>query len=171
MQLQDLRSHFHRTIARRLFLGAAAASAIAGACVAPAWADDAAQQGNQVFMASGCFACHGQMGNGGSGPRFREDSFLGLTDYVVAQILIGRGIMPAFANRLNDDQIAAVASYIRDNWGNNFGDVKPGDVAQVRREIASEQAQTGSSEPHQPPSATQHPATQPPQQENPATKP
>lgn len=93
------------------------------------------QAGAHVYMNARCFACHGEYGFGGVGPRFREDRFLGVTDYVVAQILIGRGVMPSFAEALNDQQIAAVATYIRTSWGNNFGHVKPAEVAKVRKQI------------------------------------
>ena len=91
--------------------------------------------GKTVYMQARCFACHGEMGYGGVGPRFREDHFLGLSDYVVGQILVGRGVMPSFANALSNKQIADVASYIRNSWGNEFGTVKPQEVAQVRNEL------------------------------------
>jgi mono/diheme cytochrome c family protein len=91
--------------------------------------------GAQVYMQARCFACHGEFGFGGAGPRFRENRFVGLTDYVVGQILVGRDIMPSFADTLNDAQIAAVASFIRTSWGNKFGPVKPEQVAQIRKEI------------------------------------
>lgn len=129
---------------------------VAGACAIPALAKDGSQpSGQQVFMSNGCFACHGQTGTGGAGPSFRENRFLAITDYVIAQILLGRGIMPSFAGRLNDQQIAAVASYIRNSWGNNFGEVKPEQVAQVRKEILPPQNQVGSSQPGQGAAAAQ----------------
>lgn len=92
-------------------------------------------KGQQVFMQTRCFACHGEYGFGGVGPRFRQDRFLGMSDYVIGQILVGRGIMPSFAKALNDDEIAAVATYVRTSWGNDFGPVKPQEVAKVRNEI------------------------------------
>jgi mono/diheme cytochrome c family protein len=123
---------------------------------AQAAADNAPPDGHQVFMQSGCFACHGEMGNGGVGPRFREDRFLTFSDYVVGQILIGRSVMPAFADKLDDQQIAAVASYIRGSWGNQFGEVKPEEVAQVRKQLQQEeQALSGSALPRQPLPANQ----------------
>jgi mono/diheme cytochrome c family protein len=130
---------------------AAALLAVLGA--GAAFAQNAgADEGSHVFMQNGCFACHGEMGFGGAGPRFRDDPFLGITDYVVAQILLGRGIMPSFANKLSDQQIAAVASYIRNSWGNHFGDVKPQQVAQVRQTIQHEYDLMGSSGPNPGPS-------------------
>lgn len=37
--------------------------------------------------------------------------------------LRGRSIMPPFANVLNDEQLAAVLSYQRNEWGNNSGEI------------------------------------------------
>lgn len=96
-----------------------------------------APDGSQIFKESGCFVCHGEMGNGGAGPGLRGDPFLSITDYVVAQILLGRTIMPSFGQKLNDQQIAAVASYIRTSWGNKYGEVKPQEVAQIRNHFQS----------------------------------
>lgn len=97
--------------------------------------EDTAANGKHVFMQARCFACHGEYGFGGVGPRFRENRFLGMGDYVVGQILVGRGLMPSFADALTDQQIAAVASYVRTSWGNSFGAVKPQEVAKLRKEV------------------------------------
>ena len=51
---------------------------------------------------------------------------------MATQILVGLGEMPAYAHRLSDGEVAAVASYIRNSWGNAFGPVTPKDVAQAR---------------------------------------
>lgn len=109
----------------------------AGAQNAPAKQSEQSElkSGSQVYMQARCFACHGEFGFGGAGPRFREDRFLGLTDYVVGQILVGRDIMPPYEGTLNDDQIAAVATYVRNSWGNQFGPVKPEQVASVRKDV------------------------------------
>jgi mono/diheme cytochrome c family protein len=45
--------------------------------------------------------------------------------------------MPAFGEALNDQQIADVASYIRNSWGNHFGAVDPQQVARVRKQFQS----------------------------------
>jgi mono/diheme cytochrome c family protein len=96
--------------------------------------------GGQVFMGAHCNICHGQMGSGGAGPALRNNRMLAVTDYVVAQILLGRGIMPSFANQLSDQEIAAVATYIRTNWGNRAGAVDAGKVASVRQLLQQEKA-------------------------------
>lgn len=115
----------------------AAASVIAFSVAAVAAAPPSPQAGKAVFMDSGCFACHGEFGYGGAGPRFRNDKLLAAKDYVVGQILIGRGIMPSFAHKLSDDQIAAVATYVRNSWGNDFGPVSASDVAKARKSFTS----------------------------------
>ena len=106
-------------------------------CLGTASAQNATppNQGLQVFKTSGCFVCHGEMGTGGAGPAFRGDPFLAISDYVVAQILLGRTIMPAYGEALNDGQIAAVASYIRNSWDNRFGNIEPQQVTHLRKKF------------------------------------
>ncbi len=117
------------------------------------------KSGSQVYMQARCFACHGQNGFGGAGPRFRENRFLGLADYVIGQILVGRDIMPPYESKLNDAQIAAVATYVRNSWGNNFGPVKPEQVAAVRKDVNIH-----------PPQGTPHvPELPPPEQQPPSS--
>jgi mono/diheme cytochrome c family protein len=104
-------------------------------CCAPLQAQTPDTDGEKIFMQNNCFVCHGQQGYGGIGPSFRNDPFLLLTDFVACQILLGRGVMPPFGGKLDDNQIAAVASYVRNSWGNHFGEVKPDDVARVRQMV------------------------------------
>ena len=40
--------------------------------------------------------------------------------------------MPPFAHMLSDDEIAAVATYVRDSWGNRAGVVEPHVVGRLR---------------------------------------
>lgn len=137
MRLSRFFSHFAAAgAATQSRMGAASVLVVAGVYgwIGPAVAQSAAD-GSQIYMQSGCFVCHGQMGDGGAGPRLRGDPFLSITDYVIAQILLGRGIMPSFGQILNDQQIAAVASFIRTNWGNKYGEVKPQEVAQIRKKF------------------------------------
>lgn len=46
--------------------------------------------------------------------------------------------MPAFDWKLDDAQIAAVATYARNSWGNQAGAVKPEQVAKLRKEVKEE---------------------------------
>ena len=101
-----------------------------GSQAAPAQSDP-----TRIYVDQGCAVCHGLMGRGGVGPDFVGDHFLALGDYVIAQILLGRGEMPAFADKLSDDQIAAVASYIRQSWDNKLGDLSPDQVKQLRAKL------------------------------------
>jgi mono/diheme cytochrome c family protein len=103
-------------------------------------ATPATTSGAELFMHNACFACHGELGYGGAGPGFRNDKLLAADDHVIGQILIGGGIMPSFAH-LSDDEIAALATYIRNSWGNQFGGVSPAQVAALRKTLAN--ASTG----------------------------
>jgi mono/diheme cytochrome c family protein len=95
-------------------------------------AEEPTHPGEKIYMQSRCFVCHGQLGTGGFGPALAGDRMLAIKQFVVAQILIGRGKMPPFA-QLSDDEIAAVSQYIRNNWGNDFGPVTADDVKSVRK--------------------------------------
>jgi mono/diheme cytochrome c family protein len=45
--------------------------------------------------------------------------------------------MPSFAWQLNDDQIAAVATYVRNHWPNPAAAVSPSEVAKQRSKLAN----------------------------------
>lgn len=90
------------------------------------------QAGGQVYSQATCIGCHGSNGEGGVGVALAENGNLVDVDNVVSTILGGRGEMPSFASRLSDDDVAAVATYVRNTWGNAYGAVTPEDVAQRR---------------------------------------
>ncbi len=76
-----------------------------------------------------CAACHGIDGSGGTGgPSLRNRDILADKSYVTNQILHGGSEMPPFQNVLDDEQIAVIATYIRNSFGNSFGPVFPEDV-------------------------------------------
>lgn len=87
--------------------------------------------GQDVYQQQ-CAQCHGQNGRGGIGPALAGDQNLQDAQWVVDQILHGGGGMPAFADQLSNEQIAAVATHERTSWGNSFGEVTEDQVAQVR---------------------------------------
>jgi mono/diheme cytochrome c family protein len=99
-------------------------------------------QGEQLFY-DNCAVCHGEEGRGGIGPMLAGDKLLADTNYVINQILNGGGGMPAFADRLSDEQIAAVATHERTSWGNDFGEVTGKQVAQQREAQPKEERQGG----------------------------
>jgi len=45
--------------------------------------------------------------------------------------------MPSFAWQLNDEQIAAVATYVRNHWGNPAPAVSSSDVAKLRSRLTN----------------------------------
>lgn len=90
-------------------------------------------RGAEIYKQSGCVVCHGGFGTGGFGPKLAGDPLLVIEPFVTAQIILGRGQMPPFGDKLSDEQIAAVAQYIRNSWGNDFGPVTPKDVADTRQ--------------------------------------
>lgn len=80
-----------------------------------------------------CAVCHRVSGEGrqGKGPKLAGNSRLSDPNFVIHQILHGSTFMPAFAT-LTDKQVAAVATYIRTSWGNNFGPVTKEEVTNAR---------------------------------------
>jgi mono/diheme cytochrome c family protein len=44
--------------------------------------------------------------------------------------------MPSFAWKLTDQEIADVATYVRNSWGNRASPVSAGDVATLRKALA-----------------------------------
>ncbi|MGH6878953.1 MAG: c-type cytochrome [Rhizomicrobium sp.] len=111
--------------------------------------DDVMRAGGQIFAAQ-CSACHQA---GGQGERFEFASLRGSAnaqsrnpDTVIRAILTGvRAVstarrptgfsMPAFDWKLNDAQIAAVATYIGNAWGNAAPAVSAGAVGSLRKAV------------------------------------
>ncbi len=90
-----------------------------------------AQNGEQLYSQQGCSGCHGANGKGGIGPALAGDQNLKDASKAYDQILHGGGGMPAF-DQLSNKQIAALSTYIRTSWGNDFGKVSVQQVAQGR---------------------------------------
>lgn len=81
-----------------------------------------AQDGQQLYQQN-CAGCHGNEGGGGTGPALAGNGALRDAERTVDQIVNGGDGMPAYGGRLSNEQIAAVASYIRTSWGNDYGRV------------------------------------------------
>ncbi|MCW5695192.1 MAG: cytochrome c [Bauldia sp.] len=88
--------------------------------------------GATVFADAGCVGCHGATGGGGMGPALAFNTNLRNTANVISRVLRGSDQMPAFASVLSDGEIAAVLTYVRTSWGNNYGEVTAEDVAAAR---------------------------------------
>lgn len=98
-----------------------------------------------------CMACHQQSGLGvpGAFPPLAGSEWVTGNPKIIAKIVLKgiqgpikvkgsdfNGVMPAFESQLKDGEIAAVANYIRKEWGNTATpDLTTKDVAQVREEL------------------------------------
>jgi mono/diheme cytochrome c family protein len=91
------------------------------------------ENGERLFDQVGCAGCHGSQGGGGVGPPLAGNIALSNQQYVLTQILFGGGGMPAFGDRLNDREVADVASYVRNAWGNDYGAVRVGNASSQRQ--------------------------------------
>src|SRR5690606_29517374 len=109
--------------------------------------------GEQVYAV--CAACHQQNGQGMAGswpPLVGSEWLLNNPEVPIRIVLHGLegpitvkgqaydNIMQAWADQLNDEQIAAVLTYARSSWGNNAPAVTAEQVAAVR-EATQDQAE------------------------------
>jgi cytochrome c6 len=96
------------------------------------------KQGQEIF-ANTCADCHRLNGEGlpDKFPALNGDPYvLGDPNRVIATVLNGRhgllGTMPTWKDKLDDNQIAAAVSYIRQAWSNQASPVTPAMVAALR---------------------------------------
>lgn len=85
----------------------------------------------QTVFSQHCATCHGARGEGGVGPKLAGTA-LDDDRRNIRQVLFGGGHMPAFGGVLDDEQIAAVVTYIRKSWGNDFPVVTAEEVVAYR---------------------------------------
>jgi len=97
------------------------------------------QEGEAIY-ADRCADCHRRNGQGlpRAIPALAQNDFVtGAPQEVIQVLLEGRkgslGRMPGWRNVLTDQQLAAVATYIRQAWGNQAEAVTPEQVAKQRR--------------------------------------
>lgn len=94
-----------------------------------------------------CIACHQPDGKGIEGIYLPLDGnpLVAGDDptYLVSTVLTGRGGMPTFANLFSDEEIAAVSSYVRQEWSNDASEVSVEQVADVRSSVIQEQTNPG----------------------------
>ncbi|MBM9595463.1 c-type cytochrome [Roseitranquillus sediminis] len=82
-----------------------------------------------------CAACHGDRGQGtGTAPALDGNVNLESRPLIINQVLWGSSEhgMPPFADVMTDREIAAVTSFVRNAWENEFGIVFPRSV-ELRR--------------------------------------
>jgi len=126
------------------------ASPVVAAKAAPAPAQMTA--GKQVYDKS-CASCHGAEGKGeaglypslagsggGNAPNGTGVAHMVLVGSNTTATIQSADPMPAFAAKLNDDQVAAVSTYIRNSFGNKSGAVLAKDVAKVRARLPKPEA-------------------------------
>jgi cytochrome c6 len=99
---------------------------------------DVVQRGQAVFE-DNCAQCHRTNGEGlpATFPALNKNPFvLGEPSPVIATVLNGRkgnlGKMPSWKDKLDDQQIAVVVTYIRQAWSNRAPAVTPAMVAAGR---------------------------------------
>ncbi len=113
---------------------AAAGSAKPAAAPAKLSHDDLMKAGKTAYEAN-CQACHQPTGQG-MAPTFPSlvggKISTGPVEGHIVQILKGKNLMPPFGDKLSDADVAAVATYERNSWGNKAGDVAPAQVAAQR---------------------------------------
>ena len=105
-----------------------------------------------AVYASRCVACHQATGAGLPGvfpPLAGSEWVVGKAHTLAAVVLHGvegpltvkgntyNGVMPAFAAQLSDDELAALLTHIRSEWGNTAEPVTAEAVAAVREETAA----------------------------------
>jgi len=110
---------------------------------------DVATLGKEVFAL--CAACHQQGGEGVAGtfpPLAGSERVLGEATPLIHLLLGGlhgeievkgvryKGVMPAWAEQLSDEEIAAVLTYIRSSFGNSAPGIAPTSVAAARGAVA-----------------------------------
>jgi|GEM_PF-147535 cytochrome c oxidase subunit 2 len=125
----------------------AVAAAPASSSASPAIKVDPAlyKAGESLFNAN-CSACHQTNGQGipGAFPPLAGNPALADAALVITTVLHGHhgqltvngttynGVMPAVGASWSDKQVAEVATYVRNSWGNHFGGVDPAEVAAVK---------------------------------------
>lgn len=95
--------------------------------------DELMARGVQVYAAN-CQACHQANGQGvkGAFPGLEGSKVVASKADQIALLLNGKNAMPAWKG-LSDVELAAVATYTKNSWGNQFGIVAPADFAAARK--------------------------------------
>jgi mono/diheme cytochrome c family protein len=119
---------------------------------AAAHLDPAAMRAGQALYRDNCAACHRADGSGVARefPPLRQNSNVQSSDPTTLDRFILSGTetaatdarptpfaMPSFAWKLTDREIADVATYVRNSWGNAAPAVSAGDVAKLRHKVAA----------------------------------
>lgn len=122
-------------------------SPMPGAVIAAAKPVDPVTQGKTIYAAQGCVSCHQANGRGQPGqfpPLAGSEWVVGSTARLNRILLHGlqgpiqvagaeyNNNMPAFGTKLKDDKLAALLTFIRQEWGNQAPAITPESVAAAR---------------------------------------
>jgi mono/diheme cytochrome c family protein len=99
------------------------------------------EHGEEIYSID-CAGCHGPDGDGAEDdagfriPNLNGNSLVVAEEPVgaISTLLTGRGGMPRFSG-MDDEEIAAVVTYIRQEWDNEAPHVEPETVEEVREDI------------------------------------
>ena len=80
-----------------------------------------------------CAMCHGKEGAGLVGPALRQN--VKVARGIVKQVVNGSNQMPPVGAALSDREIAALVTYIRNAWGNEYGMVTEQEVHEFRKPV------------------------------------
>jgi mono/diheme cytochrome c family protein len=88
-----------------------------------------AQDAGEDIYETNCAQCHQPNGEGSppTFPALARNERLEAADLIVRRVHFGYKSMPAFPD-LGPEDLAAVASYVRTSWGNDFGPVSTGEA-------------------------------------------
>lgn len=96
--------------------------------------DELYRDGIRAYRAN-CAQCHGRDGDEALVTHtviIADNDRLADAERVINQVIHGNGYMPALGDSLDDRQVAAVVTYVRNSWGNDYGPVREEDIAQYR---------------------------------------
>jgi mono/diheme cytochrome c family protein len=81
-----------------------------------------APDGERLFVTQGCATCHGNQGEGASGPAVIHHS----EAQVIAKVREPSGVMPSFdSTKISDAELAAIAAFIAGLDGDDHGHQEP----------------------------------------------
>lgn len=102
----------------------------------PVLAQQTEDPDGQALYAQRCALCHRADGEGvlPAFPALSGNENLAELERIVSNIYIGAGNMPAFPD-LTITQVASLASFLRNAWGNAYGAVTPADVASIHDKL------------------------------------
>ena len=84
------------------------------------------EQTGEALYSNACQACHMGNGEGATGagryPALARNPKLETAPYVIDAVLHGQKAMPPFARLMTNEQVAAVTTYVRMHFGNDYAE-------------------------------------------------